>query len=554
MAKQQMTGGEAIIQSVVENGTDTIFGIPGAQIYPLFDGIYKTDSLNLVVPRHEQTAAYMAMGYAKSSGKTGVFSVVPGPGILNASAAMVTAMGACAPIVGLTGQVPSSFMGKGRGHLHEMRDQAGTLKSIIKDAVHIADAADTSDLVNGAFQAAKNGCPGPVTVDMCWDVMASPHELEIKAPAQEDTQPEINLDEIQAAVELLKSAKKPMIMCGSGAQHAAEEVLAFAELFNAPVTAFRMGRGVVPEDHALYLPPAGARELWDDVDVVIGIGSRLEMPYMFWGHYLKNEKPDSGKKILRIDIDPEQMKILTPDVGVIGDSATVCRLLVDKLTSVVSPNKDRLDDIAAAKGVFARAIQKLEPQLQYLSVIRDVLPRDGFYVTEISQMGFSAYTGALPVYQPRTFVDCGYQGTLGFGFPTALGVKVANPDKAVVSVCGDGGFMFGVQELITASEHNIGLVTIVFNNQAYGNVRRDQQLGYGSRFSGSELTTPDFVKLAESCHVAGYRVATPQELKPVLERCINDNKPALIEVTIERGSEASPWEFINLAQRVAVES
>ncbi|MBQ0756307.1 MAG: hypothetical protein KBT54_04315, partial [Amphritea sp.] len=476
-----MTGGEAIIQAVKANGTDTIFGIPGAQIYPMFDGIYKS-SIDLVVPRHEQSAAYMAMGYAKSTGKTGVFSVVPGPGILNTTAALCTAMGNCSSIVGLTGQVPTSFVGKGRGHLHELSDQAGTLRSIIKDSVCIGDAQQVSQQVNQAFQTARSGRPGPVSIEMCWDTMAAEHEVTFESPAAELIYPEINQDEISAAVELLAKAKNPMIMCGSGAQHASEEVLALAELFNAPVTAFRSGRGVVAEDHPLGVSSVAARELWDDVDVLIGIGSRLEMPYMRWGNYMEYQQaPNKGPKLIRIDIDAEQMNIFKPDVGIVADSAQACRLLVDQLSSRVSPNQQRVDEIASAKFVAWEAIQVVQPQLSYLQVIREVLPRDGFYVPELSQMGFATWIGGLPVLNPRTFIEGGFQGTLGYGFPTALGVKVANPHKAVVSVCGDGGFMFGVQELITAAEHKIGLVTIVFNNNAYGNVRRDQDIGYGSR-------------------------------------------------------------------------
>jgi acetolactate synthase-1/2/3 large subunit len=289
-----------------------------------------------------------------------------------------------------------------------------------------------------------------------------------------------------------------------------------------------------------------ARQLWDDCDLLIGIGSRLEMPYLRWGNYMTYErKPSSGPKLIRIDIDPEQMSIFEPDVGIVGDSAKACRILHDLLLDNVSPDENRLDEIARAKVMARYALQSVQPQMAYLDVIRQVLPRDGFYVPELSQMGFTSWVGGLPVLKPRTYVEGGYQGTLGYGFPTALGVKVANPDKAVVSVSGDGGFMFGVQELMTAAEFNIGLVSIVVNNRSYGNVRRDQELGFGSRFSGSELKTPDFVKLADSCGVRGYRVDSPQALQPVLEKCIALNQPCLIEIQSERGLESSPWPLIH---------
>ncbi|MGD9860195.1 MAG: thiamine pyrophosphate-dependent enzyme [Marinobacterium sp.] len=544
--RRTMTAGEAMIESAMANGVDTLFGIPGAQIYPLFDGIHK-QRLNLIVPRHEQSAAYMAMGYAKSTGKTGTFAVVPGPGILNTTAALCTAMGNCSPVVGLTGQVPSSFLGRGRGHLHELKNQAGTLKSIIKDAFSIQQAKDTAAVMNQAYQTARSGRPGPVTVEMCWDTMATESEFEsLTLSPVDDALPEINPDVLKSAAAMIAGARRPMIMCGAGALHASEEVTALAELLNAPVTAFRSGRGVVAEDHPLGLSAVAARQLWDDCDLLIGIGSRLEMPYLRWGNYMTYEhKPSSGPKLIRIDIDPEQMSIFEPDVGIVGDSAQACRILHDLLLDKVSPDENRLDEIARAKVMARDALQGVQPQMAYLDVIRQVLPRDGFYVPELSQMGFTSWVGGLPVLKPRTYVEGGYQGTLGYGFPTALGVKVANPDKAVVSVSGDGGFMFGVQELMTAAEFNIGLVSIVVNNRSYGNVRRDQELGFGSRFSGSELKTPDFVKLADSFGIRSHRVKSPQALKPVLEKCIELNQPCLIEIQSERGLESSPWPFIH---------
>lgn len=541
---KKITAGEAMIEAAAANGVDTVFGIPGAQIYPLFDGIYK-NNLKLIVPRHEQSAAYMAMGYAKSSGKTGTFAVVPGPGILNTTAALCTAMGNCSPVVGLTGQVPSEFVCQGRGHLHELKDQAGTLKSIIKEAFFIKESEDTAQVINQAYACARSGRPGPVSVEMCWDTMVSETEFVAAAPVEQQL-PEIDPDTLKSVAEMIARARKPMIMCGAGAQHASAEVTALAELLNAPVTAFRSGRGVVSEDHPLGVSAVAARQLWEECDLLIGIGSRLEMPYLRWGDYMHYErKPSTGPALIRIDVDPAQMEIFAPDLGVIGDSAQVCRALHDLLLSRVSPDPERRQAIANAKAVAWNALQQLQPQMAYLDVIRQVLPRDGFYVPELSQMGFTTWVGGLPVYEPRTYVEGGYQGTLGYGFPTALGVKVANPDKAVISVSGDGGFMFGVQELMTAAEFNIGLVSIVVNNHSYGNVRRDQEQGFGSRFCGSELATPDFVKLAESFGVRGYRVTSPEALKPVLARCLELGQPCLIEIQSARGVESSPWPFIH---------
>src|SRR6187397_1733521 len=204
--QQQLTGGAAIVQAARANGMTTIFGVPGAQIYPLFDAMHGTD-VEVIVPRHEQAAAYMAMGYAKSTGRTGAFTVVPGPGVLNTAAALCTAMGNCAPVVCLTGQVPSQFLGKGRGHLHELADQAGTLRTLIKDAVRIDDPADTSAIVARAFRTARSGRPGPVSVEMCWDAMAAETNVDLGPGDTARDEPEPDLDAIAAAADLLAAAK-----------------------------------------------------------------------------------------------------------------------------------------------------------------------------------------------------------------------------------------------------------------------------------------------------------------------------------------------------------
>ena len=548
----KITGGAALIRAAIANGVDTIFGLPGVQIYALFDGIHEA-RLKLIAPRHEQTAAYMAMGYAKSTGKTGVCAVVPGPGVLNASAALATAQGNCSPVVCFTGQIPSEFLGHGRGHLHELPDQLATLRSIIKDAMRVDDLATTSAIVNKAFRLAQNGRPGAVSVEMCWDRMLETRSIEIHAPEPPEPPREPDADALEAAAEMIAAAKRPMIMCGAGAQHASVEVRALAELLEAPTTAFRSGRGVVPEDHALGVAGVAARELWDDTDVLIGIGSRLEMPFVRWRDRLRYEpRPSNAPKLVRIDIEAAEMKRLIPDVGIVADSALACRRLVERLAKKVRAKRERRTEIAAAKSLARELIRKITPYAAYLEMIREIVPRDGFLVPEVSQAGFTTYTGAYPVLAPRTYVSEGFQGTLGFGFPTALGVKVANPKSVVVSITGDGGFMFAQAELATAAQYGIGVVTLLFNNGAYGNVLRDQQEQFGGHIVGARLVNPDFVRLAESFGVAAARVVSPEELRPVLEKALAADRPALIEIVIEPGTERSPWPLIHMNERPSI--
>lgn len=540
-----MTGGEAMVRAAQANGIDTIFGLPGAQIYPLFDALYRSPDITTIISRHEQGAAYMAMGYAKATGRPGAFSVVPGPGVLNAMAALCTAMGCNTPVICLTGQIMSQFLGVGRGHLHELADQAATLRSVIKHAERIDNPADTSDKMNAAFRIMQSGRPGPVALEMCWDTMAASHDVAITPGNTVIDKPALDEDALTAAAELIANAKNIMIMCGGGAQHASAEVTELAGMLGAATTAFRSGRGVVSEDSDCGVSSAAANELWKDTDLLIGVGSRLEMQYMRWlsmGEYY-DCPPDDGRKLIRIDIDPKEMQRFKPDVGVVADAVDGVRALISKVGKRGFKIGD-LERIKAAKTKARSDIEEIQPQMAYLDVIRDVLPRDGYFVEELCQAGFTSYFG-YEVYEPRTYVTPGFQGTLGFGFPTAIGVKAAMPDRAVVSITGDGGFMFGMPELAAAVQHKIGLVTILFNNSSFGNVLRDQQERFESHFIGADLENPDFMKLTESFGADAYRVDSPAALKPVLAKAIDEDRPAIIEVTIEKGSEASPWKYIH---------
>ena len=237
-----------------------------------------------------------------------------------------------------------------------------------------------------------------------------------------------------------------------------------------------------------------------------------------------------------------EMTRFQPDVGVVADSVDGTRALIEEIEKQ-GHNAGDLERITDAKARARKNIEEIQPQLSYLDKIRELLPRDGYFVEELCQVGFTSNFG-FEVYQPRTYVSTGYQGTLGFGFPTAIGVKAAMPDRAVVSITGDGGFLFGMPELASAVQQNIGVITVVFNNSSYGNVRRDQQLKYEGHLIGADLDNPDMLKLAESFGADGYRVASPEELKPVLEKAIDNDRPAVIDVTVERGSETSPWKYI----------
>ncbi|WP_298240145.1 thiamine pyrophosphate-dependent enzyme [uncultured Bradyrhizobium sp.] len=535
-----LTGGEAIVSGLVAHGVDTVFGLPGAQVYGLFDAFHQAQ-LKVIGARHEQACGYMAFGYARSSGKPGVFSVVPGPGVLNASAALLTAFGCNEPVLCVTGQVPTQFLGKGRGHLHEMPDQLATLRTYVKWADRIEYPANAPTVVARAFQEMMSGRRGPASVEMPWDVFTQRAATAAAQVLEPLPAPQPDPDLVKQAAALIKASKAPMIFVGSGAMEAGEEILELAEMIDAPVVAFRSGRGIVSNAHELGLTMAAAYKLWPKTDLMIAIGTRAELPAsgFRWPYQ------PSGLKSIRIDIDPAEMRRLAADVAIVADARDGTADLVAAVKRAgYAKGHGRRGEIREAAAAAQAEIQRIQPQMAYLNILREVLPANAIVTDELSQFGFASWYG-FPVYEPRTFITSGYQGTLGSGFPTALGAKVANPDKPVVAITGDGGFMFGVQELATAVQFNIGVVTLVFNNNAYGNVRRDQRERFDGRVVASDLVNPDFVKLAESFGVAAARVTAPDQFKAAMEKALSHGGPYLISVEVTRDSEVSPWAFIH---------
>lgn len=529
---------DAIVKTLIKNGVDTVFGIPGAQTYHFFDALHRhQDKIKTYVSRHEQGAAYAAYGYAKSTGKIGVYCVVPGPGVLNTTAALCTAHNA--PVMCITGQVPSEYLGVGHGMLHELPDQLNTLRTLTKWAMRITHAAEAPALVEGAFKHLNSGRIQPVAIEIPMDVLGQKAAVDLDFPQIPRATIEPDLDKIKTAADMIRNAKRPMLYVGSGAVHAKDEIAQLAKLIQAPVAAFRGGRGIVGDDTPYGFNCAAGYKYYPKMDLMIGIGTRLELPAFRW------QEGIADHNMVRIDIDPTQSVRLRGDIGIVSDSKLAVQALLDELQSDYPAQACREQEFNDVKAESWQDIQAIQPQMSYLGAMREALPRDAFIVEEISQVGFASYYG-FPLYEPRKLVTCGYQGNLGHGFQTGIGVKIANPDTPVVSIAGDGGFMFGVQELATAVQYKIGLITVIFNNNAFGNVRRDQTNFFDGRVHGSELQNPDFVKLTESFGAKAYRANTASELKSCLEKALIDaeNGPVVIEVPCERGSEASPFRFL----------
>ena len=537
MKTARMTGGAAMVEGLLRNGVDTLFALPGVQLNHFFDAVYdKRNALRVLNARHEQGAAYMAFGYAIATGRVGAFAVVPGPGILNTTAALSTAYGCSQPVLAITGQINAAAIDRGYGLLHEIRDQPGTLASVNKWVHRIDHPVDAPAAMDEAFRHLQGGRPRPVTVEMAMDMMGLESLVPAPEAAVEVRPPEADPDLIAAAAKMLGAAKAPMIFVGSGAYHAAAEVRALAEMLQAPVVAYQNGRGILDERHYLaQVHPAG-NALWADCDVALSIGCRLQPERMYWGI-------DDDLKVIHVDIDPTELtRVMAPTIGIVGDSALVTAALVDAVPAHNPRRASREDELTALKArTHQHLVDGLGPQMAFLEVIRDELPEDGFFVDEFTQVGYVARVG-FPVYRPRTMVTPGYQGTLGYGFATALGVAAAHPDKKVISVNGDGGFMYTMPELASAVHHNLDIVAIVFADGHYGNVRRQQKLEHDGKVIASDLTNPDFVKLAESFGALGLRADGPEGLRAALKQAFKQRGPAIIEVPV--GEFTEPWPFI----------
>jgi len=477
----------------------------------------------------------MALGAALATGKPQAYAVVPGPGFLNSAAALLTAYSMNAPVLALIGQIPDADIGRGLGHLHEIRDQAGIIKRLVDYSSRIRKPQDASRVTALALRAMQMGRPGPAALECGMDIWGQSARIAVQQPLP-IPEPKIDSAAIRRAAERLGAAKRPMIVCGGGAQDASEEVTVLSAMLQAPVLGYRRGRGILDSRDPLSVTLPLGRELWGEADVVLAVGTRLLIQFRQWGL-------DRGLAIIRVDADPEHHdRLHKPAVTLTGDAKPILRHLIAELPHRNAKRASRGDEMRERQAHWRKRLERLSPQIAFLEAIRTELPEDGIFVDEVTQVGFAARL-LFPVYKPHTFLSPGYQDNLGWGFATALGAQHARPDAPVVAITGDGGFMYTASELATAVLHRIPLTTIVFNDGAFGNVRRIQQERYGNRLIGSELANPDFVAFARSFGAEAARASTPEELRRALRRALaNRSGPSVIEVAV--GAMPSPWEFI----------
>ncbi len=537
-ADSDMSTAEATVATLLTHGLDTVYALPGVHNDHLFDAFARAgEALRVVHTRHEQGAAYMALGATLATGKPQAYSVVPGPGLLNSGAALLTAYGMNAPVLALIGQIPAGAIGHDQGHLHEIRDQAGILARLVDHTSIVNGPAEAPAKVAKAIRSMRQSRPGPAAIECAIDVWGKRGPVTPTAPPAHPRAPRIDEDSLRKAARLLGKSKRVLIVAGAGAQDASPEVTALSQMLQAPVMTYRRARGVLDDRSPFSVNLPLGRDLWGEADAILAIGTRLFYPMTQWGF-------DRDLKIVSIDATKHgASRFQKPNVALIGDAPPILRRLIDALERVNDKRPSRTDEMRERQAKMRAKLSKLAPQLAFLEVIRAELPEDGIYVDEVTQVGFAARL-AMPVYKPRTFLSPGYQDNLGWGFATALGAQHARPDVPVLSINGDGGFMFTANEMATAIRHRIPLVAVVFTDDAFGNVRRTQQERYGNRVIASELANPDFVKFAESFGATGRRAANPAELAVALRASFAAREPTLIAVPV--GTMPSPWEFIHM--------
>ena len=535
-AAAEMTAADAVIATLVAHGLDTIYALPGLQNDPLFDALFRfSDRLSTIHTRHEQGAGYMALGAALATGKPAAFAVVPGPGLLNSATALLTAYSMNAPVLALIGQIPHNDIGRGLGHLHEIRDQTGIIKRLVDHVARIAKAQDASRATALAMRAMQTGRPGPAAIECAMDVWSQSAPVTVQPPLPMPS-PKSDAAAVRRAAKRLGTAKRVLIVCGGGAQEAADEVTALSATLQAPVLGFRRGRGVLDSRDPLSVTLPLGRDLWGEANAVLAVGTRLLWPITHWGI-------DRDLAVIRVDADPkEHDRLHKPAVALTGDAKPILKALLAELPAHKIQRASRAAEMRERQAAWRKRMEKLKPQIAFLDAIRAELPEDGIFVDEVTQIGFAARL-LFPVHKPRTFLSPGYQDPLGWGFATALGAQHARRDVPVVAISGDGGFLFTATELATAMRHKIPLTTIVFNDFGYGNVRRIQQERYGNRQIGTDLYNPDFVTFAKSFDAASERATRPEQLRAALRRALTRrDAPTVIEVPV--GAMPSPWEFI----------
>ena len=527
MAATPMTGGEALVRSLYQEGVRVVFGLPGVQLYGVMAALRNEPRIRFVNTRHEQATSFMADGYARAGGSFGTALVVPGPGLLNAMSGLSTAYAASSPVLMISGQIPRDSIGRDIGLLHEVNDQQECIRPVTKWRRRVLQVADVPAAVREAVIQLRSGRPRPVEIEMPPETMEDEGLVELLPPVEVRAQVPSARD-LDRAVEALLAARRPLIYAGGGVHlSGAHEALGqLAEHLQAGVSQSAEGKGAVSDHNSLSLGAAlwrdsALRAHIQDADVVLAVGSRLA---------LVTFKP--GTRIVQIDADEQEIGRNHKDtLGLVGDARATLEALLERLRAATAPRPSRKAEHEALRARMA-AENTMEPNASIIKSLRAGAPENTILIAGMTQIGY--YSRPFwPVYEPRTYLSSSYSGNLGYAYPVALGAKVARPDRPVVSVSGDGGFLFNAQELSTAARHRINVVAVVFNDNSYGNVARDLDESWGGQH-GAELQNPDFMKLADAYGVVGMRAKEPTEVGRLVREAIEMDRPALVEVPVGR--------------------
>ncbi len=540
----RMTGGEAVVRSLKAHGVDTVFGIPGTHNLAIYDALREMGSIRHILARHEQGAAFMADGYARASGRAGVCLSTTGPAALNTLASLGTAYSDSSPVLCIASQIPAEGIGLGKGYLHECEDQLGSFAPVTKWRARADSAAEIPGVMREAFARMLTGRPRPVAVEIPCDTLDEDDDLAIPAPvAAEREAPETEL--VERAAGLLRAGRRPVIWAGGGVigSGAGAELRQLAERLQAPVFTTVLGKGAVADDHPLaagatILHPAG-REFVAECDVMLAVGTRFtEEESDRWGLRL----PDT---LIHVEIDPEEIdRNYAATLGVVGDARAALQLINDQLQELRREDNTIAAEVAALRQKVWRYCQERAPEgVELVQTLRKALPRETILVSDLTVAAYWCRR-LLDIYEPRTNIYPWGFCTLGFGLPAAIGAKVARPDRPVVALCGDGGFMFNCQELAAAVQFDVPIITLVFNDEAYGVLRPQQEARYGAAHA-VDVVNPDFMGLADAFGVDGCRAASIEQLGPAVTKAIEADRSTLIELP---GS--LPWPIMEPSARM----
>ncbi|HHX50927.1 MAG TPA: biosynthetic-type acetolactate synthase large subunit [Clostridia bacterium] len=545
--KQRLTGAQILLQSLLREGVDTVFGYPGGAVLPLYDELYQTPAIRHFLARHEQGAVHAADGYARSTGKPGVVFATSGPGATNLVTGIANAYMDSVPLVAITGQVGRSLIGRDS---FQEADITGITLPITKYNYLVKDVGKLAKVVHEAFHLARTGRPGPVLIDIPKDVQTQETGFNGYPPVLElpGYRPGANgfAKQLPRLIGLLREARKPVIFAGggiiSGAAH--RELLALAERTGIPVAHSMMGKGAFPETHPLSLGMVGMHGLahtnyaFSECDLLIGLGVRFDDRVTG-----KLDEFCPQARIVHVDIDPAEInKNVKSDLSLTGDVKEVLSSLLGLL--------EGLDERCYALWREQIAVWRKQYPLRYentglkpqyiIEQIYELTGGDAYMTTDVGQhqMWTAQY---FPTGKPRTFISSGGLGTMGFGFPAAIGVQVAHPEATVFTIAGDGSFQMNSQELATAVQYQLPINIAIINNGYLGMVRQWQELFFGGRYSQVDLTKgPDFVKLAEAYGARGLRIERVEDVRPALEEAIASRNTVVLDFVVEREENVFP--------------